>query len=155
MPFWRLYYHLIWATKNRLPLIDADLEARLFLYLRQKAGELDCQVYALNGWVDHVHIVMTIPPSRSVSEVVKGLKGASSHEFTELKWQRGYGILSIGERHLAVAVVYVEKQKEHHQDNLANTWLETVDDEKERDSGSEQQIRETGAGYEVWDDVLF
>jgi putative transposase len=155
MPFWRLYYHLIWTTKYREPLIDAGLEMRLFPYLRKKAGELGCQVFVVNGWVDHIHMVVTIPPSRSVAEVVKRLKGASSHEFMELTWQRGYGALSVGERHLAIAMAYVEKQKEHHQKSTTNTWLEKMDAESEQDSPPDLQIRETGVGYGVWDEILF
>jgi putative transposase len=39
MPFWRLYYHLVWATKNREPLIVPQIEPRLYAYLVHKAAE--------------------------------------------------------------------------------------------------------------------
>lgn len=155
MPFWRLFYHLIWTTKYREPVIDASLEMRLFPYLGQKAGELGCQFFAVNGWVDHIHMVVTIPPKHSVAEVVKRLKGASSHEFKELIWQRGYGALSVGERHLAIAIAYVEKQKEHHQKSTTNSWLEKMEAEKGEESSPDKQVREAMMAYELWDELLF
>jgi len=98
MSFWRLYYHLVWATKDREPLIRVEMESRLYTYLVRKAAELDVFVYAVNGCPDHVHLIVAIPPKHAVANVVKGLKGASSHYLNqgaglayEFAWQRGYG----------------------------------------------------------------
>ena len=129
MPFCRLFYHLVWATKNRLPLIGPEFEEKLHAYLRHKASEMECKVYALNGWQDHVHLVMSIPSKLSVAEVVKRLKGASSHEFSELYWQRGYGALSVSERNLGVALEYVMRQKDHHAQQTAFPKLERCEDD--------------------------
>jgi putative transposase len=128
MPFTRLFYHLVWSTKNRLPLIKPEIEARLSAYLCQKADELECRVFAINGWNDHIHLIMEIPPKLSVTEVVKRLKGASSHEFPEFYWQRGYGALSVSERNLGAALEYVNRQKEHHTKQTAIPKLERCDD---------------------------
>jgi putative transposase len=133
MPFWRTCYHLVWATKNRLPLITPELEPRLFDYLMRKARELDVQVYTIGGMPDHIHLVVSIPPKRSVSETVKGLKGASSHYMSQsgvaFAWQRGYGVLTLGERQRPVAEAYVRSQKTHHNENTDNRWLELEEDE--------------------------
>lgn len=75
MSFWRTYYHIVWTTKNREPMITPEVEPRLFAYIVGKAAELGVYVYAINGWVDHVHLVVAIPPKRSVADVVKMLKG--------------------------------------------------------------------------------
>jgi hypothetical protein len=48
MPFWHLFYHLVWSTNDRLPLIDPPLETRLFPYLSEKAQSLGCKVEAVN-----------------------------------------------------------------------------------------------------------
>ena len=79
MPFWRSYAHLIWATKDRQPLIRPEIEAELHAEIVSKAAELECYVHAVNGIEDHVHVVISIPPKHSVAWVVKNLKGASSH----------------------------------------------------------------------------
>jgi REP element-mobilizing transposase RayT len=131
VPFWRLYYHLVWATKNREPLIQHGLEDRLYAYLVLKAAELGVYVYAVNGWEDHVHLIVAIPPSLALAGVVKRLKGASSHELnlplgleSAFAWQRGYGALSLGERQRPDAEAYVRNQKAHHSQQSANAWLE-------------------------------
>ncbi len=159
MPFWRLYYHLVWSTKNREHLISRNLEVRLYPYIIAKAKEMDCQVYAINGWVDHIHLVISIPPKLAIADVVKRLKGASSHEFEELRWQRGYGALTVGERHRAVAVAYVENQKAHHQEKTVINWLERDDDLDENSTATvspeELAIREHQGVYEDLTELPF
>lgn len=135
MPFWRTVYHLIWTTKKRAPLITPELEPQLYGYLESKARELGVHVYALGGWTDHVHLIVAIPPRLSVAEVVKGLKGASAFHMNHSRasddhfaWQRGYGVLTLGEKQRPVAEAYVQRQKEHHHEGTANSWLERTDD---------------------------
>jgi putative transposase len=169
MPFWRLYYHLVWATKNREPLIRPEIEARLYAYLVHKAAEQGVYVYAVNGYVDHVHVVAAIPPKHAVADVVKNLKGASSHDLNagqgqegQFAWQRGYGALSFGERQLPEAIRYVENQKEHHGQQTTNAWLER---DAEFDEGPAQRglahtqaaatLREPAARYDSDDKLPF
>jgi putative transposase len=147
MPFWRLYYHLIWSTKNREPFIDEKLELRLYPYLIDKANRLDCQVFAIGGWLEHVHVVTSIPPKYSVAETVQRLKGASSHDFEGLAWQRGYGALSIGERQKSIAIEYVENQKVHHGQQTTLAWLEREDDD-ESETGK-LSVREGRGEYDA------
>jgi REP element-mobilizing transposase RayT len=143
MSFWRLYYHLVWATKNREPTITPNLESKLYPYLLKKAAELDVRVYALNGWLDHVHMVVSIPPKLAVADVVKNFKGASAHYLNQetasneaFIWQRGYGVLSVGERQKSIAIAYVQSQKEHHKNTTTNAWLERCVDIDEGPSDS-------------------
>jgi putative transposase len=131
MPFWRTYYHLVWATRDRAPLIQPEIEPHLFAYLIRKASEMDIYVYAINGWLDHIHLIVSIPPHHSVAEVVKSLKGSSSHDLklasvlsSDFAWQRGYGVLTLGERQRKDAEAYVLNQKAHHQQTTTNAWLE-------------------------------
>ncbi|HNT74155.1 MAG TPA: IS200/IS605 family transposase [Anaerolineae bacterium] len=135
MSFWRAYYHLVWATEGRLPLIKPEIEARLYAYLIRKAAELEIYVYAMDGIEDHVHLIAAIPPKLAVAEAVKRLKGASSHYLNHdinlsyaFAWQRGYGLLTLGERQRPQAEAYVKAQKAHHQAQATNTWLERCAD---------------------------
>jgi putative transposase len=121
MPYWRLYYHLIWPTKDRAPLIPTEIEDSLFRIIVDKSEQLRAYIFAVNGMPDHVHVTAAVPPSIALSEYVRQLKGASSHFMRiehdkHFSWQRGYGIISISERNLPQAVAYVERQKEHHRD---------------------------------------
>lgn len=163
MSFWRLYYHLVWATKNREPIITAAVEDELFRYLIHKTAELDVRLYAVNGWLEHIHLVAAIPPKIAVAEAVKTLKGGSSHYLNHIArldftfaWQRGYGALSVGERQLDIAVAYVLKQKEHHANQTANKWLERITDLEDGPTEPENQppnsLRETDPVYQIDDD---
>ncbi len=166
MTFWRSYAHLVWATKNREPLIRSEIEAGLYAALVSKAAELGCYVHAVNGVSDHVHLIISIPPKHSVAWVVKNLKGSSSHFANHelppgpgpFGWQRGYGYLSLGESQCERAVAYVENQKQHHHAGTTNSWLEKTDDEVDgNDDHSEgkQTIHEKRAEYRVDDEFPF
>ncbi len=167
MPFWRAYYHIVWSTKNREDLITPEYEPMLFAYIMRKAAELDSYIYALNGWTEHMHIVAAIPPKISISHFVKEIKGSSSHYLNQhghgfkFAWQRGYGMLTLGQTQLARAVAYVEAQKEHHRDSTAVPWLEHC---TEFDEGPEDQgiivkyvpaLREQPVTYNAFGDPPF
>ena len=64
MSLWRLYYHLVWATKERQPLINPETEAALYPYIISKADTLRCIVHAIGGVEDHIHLVVSIPPTK-------------------------------------------------------------------------------------------
>ncbi len=137
MALWRLYYHLVWATKERLPLIHPNQEADLYRYLIGKADSLRCIVHCLNGIEDHVHLVVSIPQTLSVADFVKQIKGSSSHYLNQafpansnnFGWQQGYGVFSLGSKQLEQAVVYVQNQKEHHLNKTTIASLERIDRE--------------------------
>ena len=144
MAFWRLYYHVVWATKNREDLIDAEIEAQLHGYIIGKAQELGVRVYAINGWHDHMHLLVSIPPKHAVAYVVKTLKGGSSYHLNQtdrldrqFAWQRGYGALSLGQRQVPMAESYINDQKEHHESHSTNAWLERY---TELDEGPDEAV---------------
>jgi putative transposase len=122
MALWRLYYHLVWATKNREPLIDKQREDKLYSYLTGKADSLKCIIHAVNGTEDHIHVIASIPPVLSIADFVKQIKGSSAHYLNHLGsthersfgWQAGYGVFSMGHKQLEQAVSYVDNQKLHH-----------------------------------------
>ena len=119
MPYWRHFYHLVWATERRDPTITASIEPFVHRILAARCYELGGQAFAVNGTEDHVHVVAIIPPKIAVAEFVRRLKGGSSRfislEFdTPFEWQEGYGSLTVGERNLQRAIEYVRRQKEHH-----------------------------------------
>jgi putative transposase len=134
MPYWRLFYHVIWGTKNRLPLIESAWENDLYGYIRGKATALECIPHAINGMPDHIHVVISIPPKLSVATLIGQLKGASSHRVNEsfvshhsFAWQAEYGVFSFSERSLSRIVHYVRNQKNHHAENSVNQTMEEID----------------------------
>jgi REP element-mobilizing transposase RayT len=129
MPYWRLFYHIVWATEGRLALLTPQIEATLYPVLVSKSNAQGGRVYAVNGMPDHVHIVAAVPPALALADFVKKLKGSSSRivrtEFqVEFAWQTGYGVFSVSERLLEQAVTYVQQQKEHHRNGTTISRLE-------------------------------
>ncbi len=120
MSMWRLYYHLIWPTKDHRPLIQPAWEKELTTYLSAKAQELGCVPYAINGTPTHLHLVLSIPPSMAVSDVVGLLKAGSSrrinkaHPEAGFAWQGDSVLYSVAESGLERIVGYVKAQKAHH-----------------------------------------
>jgi putative transposase len=122
MPKWRLFYHLVWATKHRHPLITPTRELQLHRYLRDKTDSLGCLCHAVGGMEDHVHLVVSIPPKMAIAEYVRRIKGSSSHFVTQVlppealpfAWQEEYGVFSMRESQSPTAIAYVQNQKHHH-----------------------------------------
>ncbi len=95
-------FHIVWATKYRYKVLEGDLRLRMRDIIRQVCRELGVAI--IDGVLssDHVHMLVSIPPKRSVSEVVQRMKGRSSHkvqrEFPAIAkrywgrhfWARGY-----------------------------------------------------------------
>lgn len=136
MAFWRLFYHITFATKERAPFITAAIESELHGYLVGKAQALGAMVYAVGGIEEHAHIVASVPPKISLADFVGQIKGAASYHINHLPnrpdflfdWQRGYGVVSFGQKDLARVVNYVRNQKEHHQRGDLIAGLERADE---------------------------
>jgi putative transposase len=137
MAFWRTYYHLVWATEARQPLITPDREAELYGYMLGKADAIGVIVHAIGGVEDHLHLVVSIPPKLAVAEFVKLMKGSSAYHLNHqvgataiaFGWQQGYGVFTLGSRQLDQAKTYVLNQKQHHQQGTAIPMLESVSEE--------------------------
>ena len=126
-----LYYHIVWATKDREPYLTDVVEIELFNYLATVCRTLRVAIHALNGMPDHVHLICSIPPSISISEVVMDLKGKSAYHLNHLPssdsylaWQPAYGVITLSKHHLQRARLYVNNQKTHHADNTVFARLE-------------------------------
>jgi putative transposase len=130
MTLWKTYYHLVWATHNRLPLITTASEPELYSYITRKSKTLDCPLHAIGGMADHIHLVVSIPPRLSTAEFVKHVKGSSSRFMNravlnqEFAWQQEYGVFSLGGKQLEQAIAYVNNQKQHHANTTCIRTLE-------------------------------
>ena len=154
MPYWRAFYHIVWATKNRQPLVMPDVETMIYGFIQSKAIALGGTVFALNGISDHVHLVTSIPPSIAVSTFVGQVKGVASTRFnksgireTPLFWQDSYGVFTFDHKRLPNLIAYVQNQKKHHADKNTLRILERMDDQ------DASMLREPDSVYVVQDDL--
>ncbi len=130
MPYWRLFYHIVWGTKNRLDLIDPVWEKDLYGYMWGKATALECIPHAIGGISNHIHVAISIPPKLSVATMIGQLKGASSHHINKMyahgsfMWQTEYGVFSFSEKSLPTVADYINNQKIHH---AVNTLIDAME----------------------------
>jgi len=120
-PYTQLYLHCVWATWDRLPLIAPATEGVLYAAIRAKCDELKCPCQAIGGMPDHIHLVVRLHTTVAVADLLKGVKGASTHLTTHMvkpgeffKWQGAYGAFTVSKVAVPDVIAYVERQKEHH-----------------------------------------
>ena len=117
----RVFVHLVWTTRSRIPLLVPELERQVHRCIETDAMRLRCTVLALDGTDDHLHVLVKIPLSLSISALTKQLKGASSHLANRIsspkslfRWQDGYAALSVSRWDLEKVGSYIRNQKVHH-----------------------------------------
>lgn len=136
MPYWRLYYHIVWATKHREPLIAEDFQPSLHDAIAAKVIDLGGVAHAVGSVADHVHLVASVPPRIALSKLVGQVKGNSSHLVNHeirpgyrFAWQDEYGVVSLDQRRLPQVVEYVHAQAQHHGRGTVLQHLEETEGE--------------------------
>ena len=119
--FPKVWVHLIFGTKLRAPLITPAVEPKMHNFLKQQLIDKGCYVKAINGTQDHIHALFSLNQNISLADLVKQLKGSSSHWVNlhnltkdRFAWQTGYGAFSVSESQLKRVEKYIQNQKEHH-----------------------------------------
>jgi putative transposase len=124
MPLWRTYYHFVWATTQRQPLISEEVALILYNHIIGKATALGCVVHAIGGVEDHIHLLASVPPHLSLAQFVKHIKGGSVRYLNDgpmkagakFGWQRGYGVFSLSSRQVEPTIDYIANQRRHHEE---------------------------------------
>jgi putative transposase len=116
-----LLIHVIFSTKDRLPLHKEEIRPKLHAYLATVTRNAGCECYRVGGVADHVHLAILLSRTLAVAELVKELKISSSKWLKEqspalahFAWQAGYGVFSVGSSDLEVLKKYIDMQEEHH-----------------------------------------
>jgi REP element-mobilizing transposase RayT len=120
--FNKIWIHAIWATKERYPLIHPIIEKKVYDYMATEFIDSGCPVRAIHGMPDHVHCLFLLNPQKPISEIIKQVKGSTSHWINEqnlikekFSWQIGYAAYSVSESVLEKVFQYIINQKQHHQ----------------------------------------
>ena len=119
---YKIEYHFVWVTKYRYHVLQGDLALRVRELVRQTCEYFEIQI--LRGVVsqDHVHILVSAPPTISPSDIMRRIKGRVSQkifaEFPHVKkrywgrhfWARGYFCVTSGE----LTKDAIQEYLEHH-----------------------------------------
>src|SRR5258708_27226916 len=111
--------HIIFSTKNRVPLIKDDILPALHAYLSGTARKLDCECFRAGGVSDHVHLAMRLAATRTAAKGVSEIKTGSSawmkqQGFRTFASQRGYGLFSVSPADLGALGRYIDGHAAHH-----------------------------------------
>lgn len=116
-----LLYHIIFSTKDRIPLITNDFREELYKYMggiiRGEKGIL----ISIGGMPDHIHLAAKFKAGISVSDMLRKIKANSSkwaneklNNRSKFGWQNGFGAFTVSESQLDTLLHYIERQEEHH-----------------------------------------
>jgi putative transposase len=115
-----LHYHLVFSTKNRLPMITKDWRASLHAYLGGIVKGINGVPLAIGGIEDHVHLLVGLRATHRLDYVLRDIKADSSlwvHEVVGRKhfeWQAGYLGVTVSPFQIERVKNYVLNQEEHH-----------------------------------------
>jgi putative transposase len=116
-------YHLVWITKYRKPVLVGGIAERLRDLIREICKSMDIEIVKGHISKDHVHLLVSVPPYHSVSDVLKRIKGKTSRRLLSDSrmlakqfwgrhlWARGYFAASSGNVSDEVIAQYIELQK--------------------------------------------
>lgn len=117
----RLIYHIVFATKNRVPCLNAEGRSALFRYVWGIIKNNQCHLYRVNGVEDHLHILTSLHPTVSLADFVKDIKTGSSKWIKEqgvfprfTRWQDGYAAFTHSVAEKDRLIEYINDQQEHH-----------------------------------------
>jgi len=121
MPFVRIWIHLVWATKNRQPLLTKDIRQKIFAHIRENASKKNIYIDFVNGYTDHVHCLISLNQEQTTAKVAQLIKGESSFWINKNKlckenfeWQDDYFAVSVSESGVNRVREYIKNQEIHH-----------------------------------------
>jgi REP element-mobilizing transposase RayT len=116
-----LFFHLVWSTKNRQPLIHTPLQNRLYAYIGGIIRKEKAELLSIGGTADHVHLLLKLETFHSLATLARKIKSGSSKFVNEsnfsmrFAWQEGYGAFSVSSSKVLMVKEYISRQEQHHQ----------------------------------------
>ena len=119
--FTQLYIQLVFSPYKRENIIRNNIKEELYKYINSTIKNLNHKPIIINGMPDHIHILIGLNPTQSISDLVRDIKRSSALFINEKKWfkgkfnwQEGYGGFSYGRSQLDEIYKYIENQEMHH-----------------------------------------
>lgn len=132
----QIHIQLVFAVQNRQSMILESWRERLYKYMIAIIQNNRHKVLAIGGTADHVHILIGMRPSQSLSDLMQHVKGCSSKWINEnrlangwFSWQEGYGAFSYSKDEIPTIIRYIENQAEHHkQQDMVNEYKKLLEE---------------------------
>ncbi len=123
-------YHIVWTTKYRYRVLTGRIAERARELIRQSCNSMDVSILKGSIGKEHIHLLVSCPPSLSVSKLVQQLKGKTSrvllNENRNLKkrywgqhlWSGGYFCRSVGTVTQGIIKEYIENQTDEYEETF-------------------------------------
>ncbi|MHC1708701.1 MAG: IS200/IS605 family transposase [Bacteroidales bacterium] len=143
MGYLKIWIHIVWITKKRKKILTEEVRKELFKHIRENAKEKGIYVDFINGYLDHVHCLISLHSGQTIDNIVMMLKGESSNWLNKNKfferrfeWQREYFAVSVNESSVNIVRNYIKNQENHHRrKSFDDEYLEFMRRYKFEDEG--------------------
>ncbi len=121
MPWIKVWIHFVWSTHNRVPFLSDEIRKTVFLHILDNARQKGIYIDMINGYVDHVHCLISLGSDQTIEKIMQLIKGESSFWInknrltkTKFSWQDEYFAVSVNPAGLDSVRGYIAKQEAHH-----------------------------------------
>jgi putative transposase len=121
MPWVKVWLHFVWTTKNGHPYLTDEIRTQVFEHIRRNAREKGIHIDFINGYLEHVHCLISLGTDQTLEKIMQLIKGESSFWInkskltkTKFAWQDEYFVVSVSESTLSSVRKYIANQEVHH-----------------------------------------
>ena len=121
MPWIKVWIHFVWTTANHEPWLSDEIRPAVLQHIRENARKKGIFIDMINGYLDHVHCLISLGSNQTLEDIVRLIKGESSHWInhnhltsTKFRWQKEYFAVSVNPAGLNPVRRYIANQEEHH-----------------------------------------
>lgn len=121
MSYVKIWVHLVFSTKNREPLLQKEIRYNVHQHIIENCKEKGIYLKAINGYIEHIHCLVSLGKKQNIADVSQLIKGESSfwinqNKLTQEKfnWQDDYFAVSVSHSKVESVVKYIKNQEEHH-----------------------------------------
>ena len=132
----QIHIQIVFAVQNRQCLISEKWKDELYKYMTGIIQNYNHKVLQINGMPDHIHILLGMRPTQSISDLMKQVKQDSSKWINSkgfvngrFSWQAGYGAFSYSKSHISRVINYIQNQENHHKKkSFIEEYLDLLDE---------------------------
>jgi putative transposase len=121
MSYIKIWIHAVWGTKNRQPVLKPSILQQVCIHILKNAKEKDIFIDRINGYDEHIHVLMLLKHDNSIAKQMQLLKGESAYWINKhhiikggLDWADKYSAASVSEDKLEIVRAYISNQQHHH-----------------------------------------
>ena len=134
MSYTTLYYHIVFRTWKSQCTIPLEHERELYAYIMGFFNNIGGRLMRIGGMPDHIHILVSLPPNKSISDIIQTLKSGTSKWLKSnpnfphyVKWGEGYAAFTVGRTEVEMERQYIINQKAHHMsEQFANEYRRLI-----------------------------